>query len=453
MTNPVGIAVTRTYVGTGATIYPSSSVAPIDAGTYQVTTTPTDPLIGGSEVAALTISPKPVTITIEATDRAYDGTTDVDLTFGLVGGVRGDDVDVDGANISGAFQNADAGVDKPISISTSGDLLTGGDAGNYVGSLSSDPTASISKALPVIEFTSTEPADATEGDEYTPTATSTSGGVVTFSVDSLSDGVCTVADGVISLIGAGLCTVIASSAATTNYSSTVGTQSFSVAPLQQPQVITVEGVADTELDDGPLTLPSTTLEGLPLTYTAGPSDVCELDGFEIVLNGIGTCEVTADQAGDATHLPATASASFEVTKITQSLTFPGLGTTELGDGPVTLPSETPGGLPLTYTAGPDHVCTLSGNVVTLVAIGTCQVIADQAGDDTHAAASAIGFVRSHQDHAVVVDPRTRGHRAGRGLGDVAERDARWSATDVHGRPVRRVHRVRQRRHAGRDRHV
>jgi len=86
------------------------------------------------------------------------------------------------------------------------------------------------------------------------------------------------------------------------------------------QTITVVGVHDVPLDNGPLVLPGETDDHLPLTYTAGPAGVCTASANTVVLLGLGTCNVTADQAGDGTHMPATATAAFEITPIQQMVT-------------------------------------------------------------------------------------------------------------------------------------
>lgn len=91
---------------------------------------------------------------------------------------------------------------------------------------------------------------------------------------------------------------------------------------RSPQTIMVSGVHDVPLDGGPLALPIETDDHRPLTYTAGPSGVCTASANTIVLVGVGTCTVTADQAGDSTHMPATATAAFEVTPIQQVTTLP-----------------------------------------------------------------------------------------------------------------------------------
>ncbi|MEY2444328.1 MAG: hypothetical protein QOE00_908, partial [Ilumatobacteraceae bacterium] len=154
------------------------------------------------------------------------------------------------------------------------------------------------------------------------------------------------------------------------------------------QTITVEGLHDTALDSGPLVLPSVTAGNLPLTYTAGPTTVCTVAGTTVSLHGLGLCTITADQAGDAGHLPATATGTFVVTAIVQSITISGLVDVSIDASPLSLAANTPGGLPLDYTSAPPEVCTVNGTVLTLVNEGLCTISATQAGDDTHTSASA-----------------------------------------------------------------
>lgn len=81
-----------------------------------------------------------------------------------------------------------------------------------------------------ITFTSTVPTNAVYGGSYTPTATGgASGNPVTFSTTSPT--VCTVASGVVSLVGVGTCVVDADQAGTTTYSAAPEvSQSFTVSP-------------------------------------------------------------------------------------------------------------------------------------------------------------------------------------------------------------------------------
>src|SRR6185312_13480292 len=47
------------------------------------------------------------------------------------------------------------------------------------------------------------------------------------------------------------------------------------------------------------------------------------------------------------------------------------------------------GLPVTLTSLTSSVCTISGNVVTGVALGTCTIAGNQAGDSSHAPAAQV----------------------------------------------------------------
>jgi hypothetical protein len=61
----------------------------------------------------------------------------------------------------------------------------------------------------------------------------------------------------------------------------------------------------------------------------------------------------------------------------------------LGAGPLTLKASATSGLAVSFGTNTPAVCTVSGSTLTLVAAGTCTVTADQAGDDTYAAAPTV----------------------------------------------------------------
>ena len=70
--------------------------------------------------------------------------------------------------------------------------------------------------------------------------------------------------------------------------------------IKGPQKITFDQPADREYGDVFTAAATGTDSGLPVTYTAGPGEVCTADGesgSRITAVGIGTCTVTAHQAG------------------------------------------------------------------------------------------------------------------------------------------------------------
>jgi hypothetical protein len=186
-----------------------------------------------------------------------------------------------------------------------------------------------------------------------------------------------------------VCTLVGSQDGTVNFEAAVPVeQSFTVVLARVSQTITVDGLHDTALDAVAPVLPVLTTSNLPLTYVASPSSVCTVAGTTISLHGLGLCTITADQAGDSTHLPATATGTFMVTAISQVVTIPGLVDISIDASPLHVAGVSSSGLPVAYTAGPDNVCTIISAELTLVAEGTCTVVANQIGDSTHNPATA-----------------------------------------------------------------
>ena len=105
---------------------------------------------------------------------------------------------------------------------------------------------------------------------------------------------------------------------------------------------------------------------------------------------VGTCTVTADQAGDANY-NAAPQVTIDITVamgdqvITNFAVDPAQGLL-LMDGTL---SATGGGSgnPIVFASTTPDTCTVSGNVVSYIEIGTCSVTADQAGDDNWNAAA------------------------------------------------------------------
>ena len=123
---------------------------PVNVGEYTLTVTLKNHKFAddsNEKVLNFTVSPKAVTVTVTADERAYDGTTNVTLSGGeLSGVVSGDNVT---ANL-GTGTAAQAGVGNGISV-TVNVTLTGDQAANYV--LQSQPTVTVNITPKVLSFT------------------------------------------------------------------------------------------------------------------------------------------------------------------------------------------------------------------------------------------------------------------------------------------------------------
>ena len=78
------------------------------------------------------------------------------------------------------------------------------------------------------------------------------------------------------------------------------------------QVVDFGNIPDTQQNAGPVYLATQNSASLPYTYVATPSSVCTVSANVVTLVAVGTCNLTQNQAGDATHIATTASSSFLV---------------------------------------------------------------------------------------------------------------------------------------------
>ena len=275
VTSPVELALSRTFVGVGATVYPSSSTPPTDVGTYTMTTFPSGHVLGGEEIVGVTIVPKPITVTVDAADRDFDGTTAAALTLGLDGVVDGDDVQVDEADVSGAFEDADAGIDKTVHITAGDDLLAGLDIANYAPTIAATVTATITRATQTLTFTSTAPSSAVVRGSYVAAVVSSASLTPTLSVDGTSSTVCSILNGTVAFVAAGSCVVVASQEGTINYAAADSVQqTFTIAPEVAPAAPSHVSTIITDLD-------------ATMTWTAGEPGTSPITGFLVQYSSDG----------------------------------------------------------------------------------------------------------------------------------------------------------------------
>jgi len=118
--------------------------------------------------------------------------------------------------------------------------------------------------------------------------------------------------------------------------------------------------------------------------------VCTMSGNTVTLVAAGTCTLQATQAGNAIYLPATpVNRSFMVSRASQTISFGALSNQPSGTPPFPVNATASSGLAVSFTSTTKPVCTVSGNTVTLVAVGTCNIQANQAGNGNYAPAPAV----------------------------------------------------------------
>ncbi len=168
---------------------------------------------------------------------------------------------------------------------------------NYNSVTSAALTVTLQKANATITFDAA-PA-VTYGDPnftVNATTTNTDSGTLTYSQVS---GPCAFSAGsTFTVSGAGTCVVQADGAATTNFNAASNTQNVTIAKANQ--TITFSAPATGSVG-GSYALSGSATSGLPVTYTNNSPGVCTISGGNVTFDTIGTCSITADQAGDTNY--------------------------------------------------------------------------------------------------------------------------------------------------------
>ena len=191
-----------------------------------------------------------------------------------------------------------------------------------------------------------------------------------------ASGACALAAGMVTVLGAGNCTITASQA---------GDATFLPAPDvsrtltigRAAQVIDFGVVADQAFGTPPFTVSAAASSGLPVTLAA--TGACALAGNLVTLPGAGACTLVASQAGSADYEPAVdVVRAFTIGRAGQTIAFAPLSDRTFGDPPFAVEAAASSGLPVAFAAGGN--CTVAGALVTPGNGGGCVITASQGGN-------------------------------------------------------------------------
>jgi hypothetical protein len=135
-------------------------------------------------------------------------------------------------------------------------------------------------------------------------ATASSHLTVTYTVNKVLgvSSSCTVTGSIVTITGAGFCSVTASQAGDATYNPAPKvTQTFFIT--KYPQKITFNALPDVVYGVAPITLTAASDSGLPITYIA--LGKCTVSGNTLTITGVGICTVTATQPGNWKYRLAT----------------------------------------------------------------------------------------------------------------------------------------------------
>ena len=282
--------------------------------------------------------------------------------------------------------------------------VTASQAGNANFNPAPDVTQSFTVAKAGQTITFGAPANQT----FSPTSTvalsgsSNSGLAVSFS--SQTTGVCTVSGTAVTMVSSGTCTIRASQAGNANYlAATDVDRSFTIS--RASQTITFAALADRAYSRNTFSVSATTsASGLAVGFASQTTGVCTTSGSNgttVTMVSLGTCTLRASQAGDGRYLAALdVDRSFTISRASQTISFSMslVPAQTYGNQPFTVSGSATGtdfagaALAVSFSSSTPGVCSTSGSngsTVSIVAAGTCSIVAAQDGNNLFSAASPV----------------------------------------------------------------
>jgi uncharacterized protein (TIGR03437 family) len=162
-----------------------------------------------------------------------------------------------------------------------------------------------------------------------------------------------------------------------------------VIAVAEAQTITFGALSDQTLGSGPLQIAATATSGLTVNFISNTSAVCTISGATVTLVAVGTCSITATQGGSATYAAAPPLTQTFSVKYSQTITFGALSNVLLVSQSFQISASASSGLLVSFASTTPGVCTVTGSTVTIVAAGTCSIVANQAGNASYAPAAPV----------------------------------------------------------------
>lgn len=262
-----------------------------------------------------------------------------------------------------------------------------------------DATSQVITTTPIAQtsITFSNAAVMTFGQTLTLNATGGAGtGAISYSVNNAGTTGCSLTGAVVSVTASGTCVVSAVRAASTNYLvSATANQSITVNKATQTITFT-STMPQSPMVGNTYTISATSTSGAPVVFTTASSG-CTVSGSTVTFTATGNCRVDANAATTTQYQPATAvNQTINVGQRNQTLTFNAatlaVASKTFGDPAfAAVATSSIAGLSPVYSRGvatTNNACLVStSGVVTIVAVGVCQIQADQAGDSNTAAAN------------------------------------------------------------------
>jgi len=336
--------------------------------------------LAGSQTQNIAVGLNPQSIVFgTAPSMTYGGGT---ATVSASGGASGNPV-VFSVPVTTSVCSVSGNVVTALSAGTCTVAANQAGNGTYAAASPVTQDITISKANQSISF-GTAPSVVVGGTGAV-TASATSGLTVTLS--STTSGTCSISGGTVTGLNVGTCTISAVQTGNGNYNAaTTVTQSFSIG--QGGQTISF-GAAPTIVVGGTGSVSATATSTLAVSLTSTTTGICTISGTTVTGVTAGTCTIAANQAGNANYTAATqVTQNITIGKGGQTVSF-GTAPSIVVGGTGSVSATSTSGLAVALTSTTTSICTISGNTVTGVGVGSCIIAGNQSGNANYNAATQV----------------------------------------------------------------
>ncbi len=269
-----------------------------------------------------------------------------------------------------------------------------------------------------VSFASSTPSNKTFGDDpfivvansFTNTASPANTGLqVNISVRATSTTICTIdANNKVSILKAGHCKLLAKAggvAGTGTNRVIYKTYPDTSYPIQQIEIakaiqtikFNIAPPINKTFGDAPFSVTASSFNtktpavatGLTVDIGTTTANVCTYSATtkKVTIHSAGTCTIKAVQSGNDQYEAITDTISLSISAKGQTIAFPAIADKTINTAPFTISAIASSGLPVSFSSSTTNVCTIANKTVTLIATGTCRIIAT-AGNSNNSTASA-----------------------------------------------------------------
>jgi len=194
----------------------------------------------------------------------------------------------------------------------------------------------------------------------------------------------------VSLIATGNCEFVVYTDKTLDYQYKQDSQVVSITAARTKPTFTLGTIATQSSAVLPLSVQGPFVygpTGLVIPTSATPT-VCYAVGNYITVISGGTCTLNYASSASANYLASDATPlTFQITRTAQTVAFTPPASATLASKTLALSATASSGAPVSFQSDSPSICSVTGNSLNLLSVGTCQVEAVQVGSTTVSLAS------------------------------------------------------------------